>query len=59
MQITEVLGSISYILAQVDSGSPLSYLQEKFTQGGLFMWPILIVLNYWACNIICKNLVTF
>lgn len=35
---------ISYILAQVDSASPLSYLQEKFVAGGLFMWPILIVL---------------
>ncbi|MCB0743041.1 MAG: MotA/TolQ/ExbB proton channel family protein [Ignavibacteriae bacterium] len=44
MQITEVLGSLSYVLAQVESTSPLSYLQEKFTQGGLFMWPILIVL---------------
>ena len=44
MQITEVLGSLSYILAQVDSGGPLSYLQEKFFQGGVFMYPILGVL---------------
>jgi biopolymer transport protein ExbB len=44
MQITEVLGSLSYILAQVDSGGPLSYLQEKFFQGGPFMYPILGVL---------------
>lgn len=43
MHISEVLGSLSYILAQVDS-SPLSYLQEKFIQGGVFMWPILAVL---------------
>jgi len=44
MQITEVLGSISYILAQADSGGALSYLQEKFVQGGPFMYPILGVL---------------
>jgi len=44
MQITEVLGSISYILAQADSGGTLSYLQEKFVQGGAFMYPILGVL---------------
>jgi len=44
MQITEVLGSLSNILAQVDSGGTLTYLQEKFVQGGTFMWPILIVL---------------
>jgi biopolymer transport protein ExbB len=44
MQITEVLGSISYILAQADSGGALSYLQEKFVQGGVFMYPILGVL---------------
>ena len=44
MQITEVLGSISYILAQADSGGALSYLQEKFVQGGAFMYPILGVL---------------
>ena len=44
MQITEVLGSISYILAQADSGGALTYLQEKFVQGGVFMYPILGVL---------------
>ena len=44
MQLTEVLGSISYILAQADSGGALSYLQEKFVQGGAFMYPILGVL---------------
>jgi biopolymer transport protein ExbB len=44
MQITEVLGSISYIIAQADSGGALSYLQEKFFQGGAFMYPILGVL---------------
>ncbi|PID59564.1 MAG: flagellar motor protein MotA [Ignavibacteriae bacterium] len=44
MQITEILGSLSYVIAQAESSSPLSYLQEKFVQGGFFMWPILIVL---------------
>ncbi len=44
MQITAVLGSFSYVLAQADSGGALTYLQDKFNQGGVFMWPILIVL---------------
>jgi biopolymer transport protein ExbB len=35
---------ISYILAQVESTSTISYLQEKFVAGGLFMWPILACL---------------
>ncbi|MFZ1289686.1 MAG: MotA/TolQ/ExbB proton channel family protein [Melioribacteraceae bacterium] len=41
MQITEIFGSITYIFAQVESTSMLTYLQEKFVAGGLFMWPIL------------------
>lgn len=44
MQILEILGSLSYVLAQVESASPLTYLQEKFVQGGPFMYPILAVL---------------
>ncbi|MBK7106719.1 MAG: MotA/TolQ/ExbB proton channel family protein [Ignavibacteriae bacterium] len=41
MQITEIFGSITYILAQAESTSMLTYLQDKFVAGGGFMWPIL------------------
>lgn len=34
----------SYIFAQVEDAGLISTLQEKFVQGGEFMWPILIVL---------------
>lgn len=44
MQFTELFGSITYILAQTESTSILSYLQEKFIAGGGFMWPILACL---------------
>lgn len=44
MQLSEIFGFVSYILAQVDSAGPLSYLQAKFVQGGGFMWPILACL---------------
>ena len=41
MQFSEILGLVSYLLAQVEDAGVLSYLQEKFNQGGGFMWPIL------------------
>ena len=44
MVITSISGSLSFILAQANSGGAISYLQEKFVQGGVFMWPILFVL---------------
>ena len=44
MVITSVSGSLSFILAQANSGGAITYLQEKFVQGGVFMWPILFVL---------------
>jgi biopolymer transport protein ExbB len=41
MQLTEIFGFISYIIAQVEDAGVLSYLQTKFVEGGGFMWPIL------------------
>ncbi len=42
MHITVITGFISYVFAQAtqDQGV-LSYLQQKFVEGGGFMWPIL------------------
>jgi biopolymer transport protein ExbB len=44
MEFSELTGFVSYIFAQAADGGPLSYLQEKFVQGGGFMWPILACL---------------
>ncbi|MEE9431334.1 MAG: MotA/TolQ/ExbB proton channel family protein [Melioribacteraceae bacterium] len=44
MVISSVIGSLSLVLAQANSGGTITYLQEKFVQGGIFMWPILAVL---------------
>ena len=44
MVITSISGSLSFVLAQANSGGAISYLQDKFVQGGVFMWPILFVL---------------
>ncbi len=44
MQITEITGFLSFVLAQVQEQSFISYLQQKFIEGGGFMWPILISL---------------
>lgn len=44
MQISDILGFISYVLAQVQEESTLTYLQTKFVEGGFFMWPILVCL---------------
>ncbi len=48
MQFTEVLGFASYYLVQaeqvIEETGTLTYLQEKFEQGGGFMWPILVCL---------------
>ncbi|MDA3860462.1 MAG: MotA/TolQ/ExbB proton channel family protein [Melioribacteraceae bacterium] len=41
MQFSEILGSVSYLIAQAESTGALTYLQEKFVAGGTFMWPIL------------------
>jgi biopolymer transport protein ExbB len=41
MHFSEILGSISYLIAQVESTGVLTYLQEKFVAGGAFMYPIL------------------
>lgn len=41
MQIAEINGFITLVLAQVSDQGLITYLQEKFIEGGLFMWPIL------------------
>ena len=42
MHFIGILGYMSHVIAQVQQNtSVLSYLQEKFVAGGLFMWPIL------------------
>ncbi len=41
MQIAEITGILSFVLAQVQEQSTIGYLQQKFIEGGLFMWPIL------------------
>ena len=41
MHIAEITGFISFILAQVQDQGVVSYLQQKFIDGGGFMWPIL------------------
>ncbi len=41
MQLTEIMGFANYILAQAEDTGVLTMLQEKFVQGGGFMWPIL------------------
>ncbi|MBU1349361.1 MotA/TolQ/ExbB proton channel family protein [Patescibacteria group bacterium] len=41
MQLTEIVGFVSYIIAQVEDTGILNYLQQKFVAGGGFMWPIL------------------
>jgi len=41
MQLTELMGFVSYIIAQVEDSGVLNYLQSKFVAGGGFMWPIL------------------
>jgi biopolymer transport protein ExbB len=44
MQIAEITGIISFILAQVQDAGAITYLQQKFIEGGGFMWPILACL---------------
>ncbi len=45
MEFTEIYGFISYLFQEAASnGGPITYLQEKFAQGGGFMWPILACL---------------
>ncbi len=44
MQIAEITGFISFVLAQVQDQSMVTYLQTKFIEGGAFMWPILACL---------------
>jgi biopolymer transport protein ExbB len=41
MQIAEITAFLSFVLAQVQDQSMVTYLQTKFIDGGLFMWPIL------------------
>ncbi|MBU0558380.1 MAG: MotA/TolQ/ExbB proton channel family protein [Bacteroidetes bacterium] len=41
MQLTEILGFATYVIAQVEDTGVLTYLQQKFVAGGGFMWPIL------------------
>lgn len=41
MQIAEITAFISFVLAQVQEQSMVTYLQTKFIDGGFFMWPIL------------------
>ncbi|MBU1098152.1 MAG: flagellar motor protein MotA [Ignavibacteriae bacterium HGW-Ignavibacteriae-2] len=44
MQISEIIGFVSYVIAQAQDSGVLTYLQEKFVAGGGFMWPILACL---------------
>jgi len=44
MQIAEITGFVSLVLAQVQDQSIVTYLQTKFIEGGGFMWPILACL---------------
>ncbi|RJP59568.1 MAG: MotA/TolQ/ExbB proton channel family protein [Ignavibacteriales bacterium] len=44
MQFSEILGFASYVIAQVEETGALTYLQQKFVEGGGFMWPILACL---------------
>lgn len=41
MQIAEISGFITLVLGQVQDQGIITYLQQKFIEGGLFMWPIL------------------
>ncbi|NOX66113.1 MAG: MotA/TolQ/ExbB proton channel family protein [Chlorobi bacterium] len=41
MLFSEILGSFTYLIAQAGDAGVLTYLQEKFNAGGVFMWPIL------------------
>ncbi len=41
MQFSEILGFASYVIAQTQDSGVLTYLQQKFVEGGGFMWPIL------------------
>lgn len=41
MQIAEISGFITLVLGQVQDEGIITYLQQKFIEGGLFMWPIL------------------
>jgi biopolymer transport protein ExbB len=41
MQLAEITSFITFIIAQVEEQSFISYLQQKFIEGGGFMWPIL------------------
>ncbi|MGK9475880.1 MotA/TolQ/ExbB proton channel family protein [Melioribacter sp. OK-6-Me] len=41
MQLAEITGFITGILAQVEEPGLIGYLQQKFIEGGFFMWPIL------------------
>ncbi|MDH7604423.1 MAG: MotA/TolQ/ExbB proton channel family protein [Melioribacter sp.] len=41
MELTHISGFMMTILAQVQEPSLVGYLQQKFIEGGFFMWPIL------------------
>jgi len=41
MQLTEIFGFISYIIAQTEDVGAITWLQTKFVEGAFFMWPIL------------------
>lgn len=41
MQLAEITGFMTTILAQVQEPGVVGYLQQKFIEGGGFMWPIL------------------
>ncbi|MBU1098773.1 MAG: MotA/TolQ/ExbB proton channel family protein [Bacteroidetes bacterium] len=44
MELSEVLGFMSYMFAQAEDAGVITYLQEKFVAGGGFMYPILACL---------------
>lgn len=44
MQLTAIMGFVSYLFAQAQDAGVLTVLQEKFVAGGGFMWPILVCL---------------
>lgn len=44
MQLSDIFGFVSYVIAQVEDTGILTYLQTKFVEGKGFMWPILACL---------------
>lgn len=44
MQISSVLGFATSVIAQAEEGGVITFIQQKFAEGGFFMWPLLVCL---------------